>query len=90
MSTIAILLNGDIINDSRVIRIIRSLSKNQNNRIDLFYIDGTDHDNQLFGSNVRLFSIDRKVTFKTQVIRHSFFYNEFLFFVKDVLSTNIQ
>jgi glycosyltransferase involved in cell wall biosynthesis len=90
MSKIAILLNGDIINDSRVIRIIRSLSKNENNLIDLFYIEGTEADNSLFSKNVRLFSIDRKITFKTQVLRHSFFYNEFLFFVKAVLSTTVN
>lgn len=90
MSKIAMLLNGDIINDSRVIRIIKTFSKNTNNFIDLFYIEGSEADNLLFSKNVRLFSIDRKITFKTKVLRHTLFYNEFLFFVKHVLSTKIK
>ncbi|MDF2438538.1 MAG: kanF [Bacteroidota bacterium] len=90
MSNIAILLNGDIINDSRVIRIIRTFSKDPKNNIDLFYIDGTDSDKKLFSENVRLYSIQRDINFKTQVIRHSFFYNEFMFFIKEVLSTKIN
>lgn len=90
MSKIAMLLNGGIINDSRVIRIIKTFSKDQNNSIDLFYVDGDERDDMLFSKNVRLFCIDAKLTFKTQLLRHTFFYNEFLFFIKAVLSTKVK
>ncbi len=90
MSKIAILLNGGIINDSRVIKIIRSFSKNTENLIDLFYEDSTPSDDILFNKNVRLFSISRKINFKTKLIRHTVFYNEFLFLIKPVLATKIK
>lgn len=90
MSKIAILLNEAIINDARVIRIIRTLCKDSLNFIDLFYEEATDKDHLLFSENVRLFPSIRKVDLKRKIIRHSFFYNEYLFFVKKVLLTKTK
>lgn len=91
MSKIAILLNGGIINDSRVIKVINTLCKIDDNSIDLFYIDKTEKDCKLFeNKKVNLYYVERKLNLKTKIIQHTFFYNEFLFFVNAVLATNVQ
>ena len=83
------LLNGAIVNDSRVIKTIKTFSKSA--KVDLFYVAGTPEDKNIFNENVRLFSYSRNTTrIKTKIIKHSFFYNEFLFFVKEVLKQNLK
>ena len=90
MNNIAVLLNGGINNDSRVINIIKTFSSINNTFIDLFYIEETKNDKTIFSSNVRLFCVKENENFKTKIIRHSFFYNEFMFYVPFVLKTGIQ
>ncbi len=86
MKRIAILLNGTIQNDYRVIKIIQTLSLN--NTIHLYYIDGDVLiDSALFNTNVSLFSTQHKVTFWTKFLRHSWFCFEFSFFQQKVLSS---
>lgn len=88
MKQIAVLLNGNIINDSRVIRIVKTLS--EENKLSLFYIDGTPKDKDLFNSNVSLYSFPKKYGLKQKLIQNTCFYNEYLFFVPAVLSKDID
>ena len=84
MKKIAILLNGEIINDYRVIKIINTLSSIA--VIDLFYINGNlTEDSELFKANVNLISVNHKTTFWVNFLRHTFFCFEFNFFIKEVL-----
>lgn len=84
VKNVAILLSNAIRVDSRVQKIVRTLSKHTN--VDLFYINADPEDEQLFCENVRLFPINHKVTFRTKVIRHTCFYNEFNHLAQHVLS----
>lgn len=88
MKRVAILLNGSICNDSRVIKEIKTMSAVA--EIDLYYIKPTETDNTLFEKNVRLFPIERKVTFGTKIIQNTLFYREFLFYVDAVLKQNVK
>lgn len=88
MKQIAVLLNGNIINDSRVIRIVKTLS--EENKLSLFYIDGTPKDKDLFNSNVSLYSFPKKYGLKQKLIQNTCFYNEYLFFVPAVLTKQIN
>jgi glycosyltransferase involved in cell wall biosynthesis len=84
---IAILLNGGIVNDGRVIKVVRTLSKKA--AVDLFYIHPTPEDKELFDENVRLFPVDYDLTFKRKVIRHTVFYKEFDFLEEEVERTGV-
>ena len=87
MKKIAMLLNGEIINDYRVIKIINSLSKRAS--IDLFYTNGdVANDSKLFEKNVSLISVNHKNNFFVNFLRHTFFCFEFNFFLKKVLNQN--
>jgi glycosyltransferase involved in cell wall biosynthesis len=55
-SKIAVLLDGPVANDGRVMRTIGSLSEIC--EIDLYYLDGNPEDDKLFKSNVKLFSFN--------------------------------
>ncbi|MBR4620608.1 MAG: glycosyltransferase [Salinivirgaceae bacterium] len=88
MKHIAVLLNGPIVTDSRVIREIRTMS--QANLVDLFYVDGSDSDKSIFNENVRLFSFAKPEGFKYKLIRNTCFYNEFLFFVPEVIKQGVK
>jgi glycosyltransferase involved in cell wall biosynthesis len=86
MKRIAILLNGTIQNDYRVVKIIQTLSLNNN--VHLYYIDGdASKDTELFNTNVSLYSTKHKVSFLTKLLRHSWFCFEFSFFQKKVVRT---
>jgi glycosyltransferase involved in cell wall biosynthesis len=87
MKKIAMLLNGEIINDYRVIKIIKTLSTIA--VVDLFYINGNlKEDSKLFNANanVNLISMNHKTTFWVSFLRHTFFCFEFNFFINVVLS----
>lgn len=90
MKCICMLLNGPLKYDQRVIRSIDTLS--EQNKVDLFYINGDSLDIQVFrgNQNVRLFYFNHQPTFVVKLIRNSFFYLEFDFFIKEVLSKKIQ
>lgn len=88
MKKICVLLNGSIASDSRVIREINTLSQVAD--VDLFYIDGKDYDSKIFGNNVRLFSCRKPSGFLSKLVRHTCFYNEYMFFVDEVLKHNIK
>ncbi len=88
MKKIAVLLNGAIKNDQRVIKTITTLSRVAD--VDLFYIQGEASDKTNFNKNVGLFSIKKENGLKTKLIQHSYFYNEFLFFVEEVLKQKKQ
>lgn len=85
---IAILLNGPISNDSRMIKITRTISSFID--VDLFYIDGKALDKEIFGKNVNLISLASPSGFINKIVRHSAFYNEFNFFVPKVLAQKTQ
>jgi len=89
MKRIAVLLNGGIRNDSRVIKTCKSLSKVL--EVHLFYINITKKDSKLFiGSNVILHGIDYQLSLKQNILRHSLLHKEFDFFYDYVLKTNIH
>ena len=90
MSRIVVLINGGIVGDSRVIKTIRTLSHSTIHLVDVFYISPDDKDIELFEENVRLFPCNYKESFYQKIIKHTFFYNEYLFFVKEVLKTKIN
>jgi glycosyltransferase involved in cell wall biosynthesis len=82
---IAMLLNGEIKNDHRVIKIINTLSREY--LVDLFYVNGDSiKDNFIFSKNVSLFSFRHQASKKINFLRHSFFCYEFNFFIKCVLN----
>ena len=86
---IAILLNGPIKNDYRVIKTINTLLKVA--EIDLFYIDGDQTaDQKLFEERVVLHAFEHPINFKTKLLRHSFFCREFLHFHKAIEKTGKQ
>lgn len=87
MKHIAVLLNGPIASDSRVIREIKTMSRIAN--IDLFYTNGDKTDNCIFENNVRLFNCIKEETLRSKFIQHTCFYNEFMFFVSKVLEQGI-
>jgi hypothetical protein len=87
MKHIAILLNGPVRHDGRVIRVIRYLSSR--NKVFLFYVNGDAEDADLFNDNVRLFPCRSSHGLKNKIIKHSFFFREFLFFIPAVLKTEI-
>lgn len=90
MYHIAVLLNGGIVGDSRVIKTINTLSNNDSRLIDVFYITPTSNDKEIFNKNVRLFPYNLVETLYNKIIKHTLFYNEYLFFVKEVLNTGIN
>lgn len=86
---IAILLNGPIKNDYRVIKTINTLLKVA--EIDLFYIDGNQTaDQKLFEEKVVLHLLEHPINFKTKLLRHSFFGREFLHFHNAIEKTGKQ
>ncbi len=85
---IAVLLNGSVASDSRVIREIKTMSRVAS--VDLFYVDGNDSDKKIFNDNVRLFSCKKKDGLKAKIIRHTCFYNEFMFYVPEVLKQGVD
>lgn len=81
MKRIGLLLNGKIQFDSRVIKVINTLSKDA--IVDLYYINGNvDEDCRIFNNNVRIFSFRHPSTFLQKTYRHSFFVYEFNFFYR--------
>lgn len=86
MKRVAMLLNGPIQNDYRVIKIIHTLS--QKNLVHLFYINGNpDQDLHLFNANVQLSSYSHLGTNWVKLVRHTWFCFEFSFFEKRVIDT---
>ena len=88
MKSICMLLNGKVRSDSRVIKTIKSLSSVC--KVDLYYINGNTDDKDIFNSNVRLFSYNKINSLKSKIQKHSYFYNENLFFVEFVISKNCK
>lgn len=87
MKKVCVLLNGGIASDSRVIREIKTMSRVAD--VDLYYVYGKDSDKDIFGDNVRLFSCEKKEGIKSRFVKHTCFYNEFMFFVPEVLKQGI-
>ena len=87
MKKICVLLNGGISTDSRVIREIKTMSKVA--LVDLFYIEGNDSDKDIFDGNVRLFPCERREGLIVKFIRHTCFYNEFMYYVPIVLQQGV-
>ena len=88
MIKICILLNGPVNNDSRVIKVIKTLSKKY--IVHLFYMGGNSDDQNIFNENVKLFYYDFSRSLKTKLILHSFFWNEFNFLIKEVLKRQVE
>ncbi len=88
MKKIAMLLNGPIKNDYRVIKTIETLS--QNNFVHLFYINGNSADKNIFNNHVTLVNSEHKVNVKVNILRHTWFCFEFAYFKKIVNKRNIK
>ncbi|MFN5910648.1 MAG: glycosyltransferase, partial [Bacteroidota bacterium] len=83
---IAILLNGEIRNDYRVLKVIQTLSREH--CVDLFYVNGVKiEDQKIFNRNVELFPLTHKAGILVKLLRHTMFCYEFNFLGKAVLST---
>ena len=85
MKKIALILNGPIHNDARVIKTIKSLAKTNN--IDLFYTKSETDDSTIFSDcqTVNIFHIKYHNSFLQKTLRHTFFYKEFDFFINYIL-----
>lgn len=89
MIRIAVLLNDEIYNDNRVIKMIQSLSKLY--LVDLYYINGQpENDKFHFSENVRLFSFVHNDTVWVKLLRHSFFCFEFNFYINKIIESKIN
>jgi glycosyltransferase involved in cell wall biosynthesis len=86
MKQIAMLLNGPIKNDNRVIKIIQTLSSK--NSVHLFYIDGENEDKNIFNNNVSLYNFPHNVSIKIKILRHTWFCYEFNHFINDIKILN--
>lgn len=84
---IAILLNGPIANDYRVIKTINSIK----NELDvyLFYLDGTPEDALIF-DDVTLFPHQHNPNFYHKILRHSFFCHELNILFTNAIDTRIK
>ena len=80
------LLNGPVKNDHRVIKMINTLSKKA--LVDLYYVNGTSSDNDLFHENVYLFSFKHENSIKRKFLKNSFFCFEFNFMINKVIKQN--
>jgi len=85
---VAILLNGSITNDSRMIKITKTISKYA--LVDLFCIKGLDSDTEIFDQNVHLIFLSPPSGFYNKLIRHTFFYKEFNYFIDKVLQQKVK
>jgi len=90
MAKICILLNGEISNDTRVINVIKSLSKFH--ELDLFYISDVniDYNVLIFNQKVKLYPKKLSNSFIKKIIKNTFFYNEYNFFLREVLNQNVK
>ncbi len=89
MKTICVLLNGDIKNDSRVIKVIRTLSETA--LVDLFYCSHEPFSyHQYFNNHVRCFAVHRPVGFRRKFLRHSLFWDEYNFLAKEALKSTVN
>lgn len=84
---IAVLLNGPVKNDYRVIKVISSLSKSFD--VSLFYIDGQNDDSRIFNERVKLNSYIKSTTFFDKIIQNTLFFYEYYFMVKKVLNNSL-
>lgn len=87
MPKICMLLNGEIQNDNRVIKMIRTLS--QKSCVDLYYVNGTESDKLIFNKDVKLYSTICEASLKRKLIQHTFFFWEFNFFFSQVMDKNV-
>lgn len=90
MLKICMLLNGEIRNDSRVINVIKTISKYH--YVDLFYISDNIKDSEFlnFNEKVKLFPQKLSHNLINKIIKHSFFYDEFNLFYQEVLRQKIK
>jgi glycosyltransferase involved in cell wall biosynthesis len=88
MKTICVIVNGRIQGDSRVIKVVKTLSKIA--KVDVFYLDGNDSDHSIFTEDVRLFSLKKRNGRKEWILKHTFFYKQFEYFIEFVLKQNVK
>ena len=88
MHNVCMLLNGEIKNDNRVIKMIRTLS--QKSYIDLYYVNGHESDKFIFDKNVNLYSTICKASLKRKLFQHTFFIWEFNFFFSQVMNKKVN
>lgn len=83
---ICMLLDGGIAYDARVQKTIQSLAKNA----DVYLFCLADHSSLNLGEHVHIIPIDRKKNIKTKVIKNTFFWREFLYYIKVVEKTGVK
>tara|TARA_B110001452_G_scaffold157073_1_gene130723 strand:- start:4871 stop:6046 length:1176 start_codon:yes stop_codon:yes gene_type:complete len=88
MPKICMLLDAEIKNDNRVIKMIRTLS--QKSYVDLYYVNGDKSDKFIFDKNVNLYSFNHEVSIKRKLIQHTFFIWEFNFFFSKVINKKVN
>lgn len=83
---IAILLNGPVSNDSRMIKITKTISKYI--KVDLFCLKGLASDYDIFDKErVNLICLERDSGLLHKLTIHTCFYNEFKYYTNKVLET---
>ena len=91
MKKVCVLLDMSIWNDARVERSIQSMSKTV--QVDLFCLKLPKDDTEKFSrfnENVRVFPIQKQESKKITLIKHSFFYREYSYFIAEVLKTGVK
>lgn len=83
---VCVLLDGGIAYDARVQKTIQSLAKNA----DVYLFCLADHSTLNLGERVHLITIDRKENVKSKVIKTTFFWREFLYYVKVVKKMGVK
>ena len=87
--TIAVLLNGPIYFDYRVIKMIETLS--EFHFIHLYYVNERPREDcGIFTKNVTLFPLEHKINFKVKILRNSFFCYECNFMINSILENGIN
>ena len=86
INKIAVLLGGQIKNDSRVRKICETLSTIA--EVHLFYVHGSETDKLLFETkNIFLYNLEYPQTYIQKCLKHSFFYKEYDFYYNQIIQT---
>lgn len=85
MKRIAVLLSNSVSRDTRVIKTVRTLSKVLT--VDLYYLNGSTSDSDIFQGEVGLLSFAPPEGIKNSILRHTLFYRAFAFIADKVIAS---
>lgn len=88
MIKVCVLMPFRLLKDSRSIKTINVLNKFC--EVDAYYLNYENTDQSYFNTNTKLFGLEQKSGLKNYFLKHTFFYNEYNYFSKEVLKRNIK